>query len=214
LSSRTLTSGTAETPKLPIVLAHGLLGFAELRLIPDLLPAVHYWRGITEALKANGVHVITTTVPPSASIEQRAEKLAREIESAAAGRQVNIVAHSMGGLDARYMISHLRPANVTVRSLVTVAAPHHGSSFADFVLGEIGPDNLPRIYKLIEHTGMETGAFEQLTTTYLANDFNPKTPDDPAVRYYSYGASECFPKSPCCRISFYPYCGRHREADV
>jgi len=203
LSSQTLTSSTAETPRLPIVLAHGLLGFAELSLTPGWLPAVHYWRGITEALEANGVRVITTTVPPSASIEQRAEKLARGIAAAAAGRQVNIVAHSMGGLDARYMISHLRPANVAVRSLVTVASPHHGSSFADFVLGEIGPDRLPRIYQLIERTGMETGAFEQLTTTYLANDFNPKTPDDPAVRYYSYGASKYFPKSPCCLISYY-----------
>ncbi|KAI0395462.1 putative triacylglycerol lipase [Xylariaceae sp. FL0594] len=177
-----------ETPRLPIVLAHGLLGFAELSLTPGWLPALQYWRGIKEALKANGVHVITTTVPPSASIEQRAEKLARGIAAAADGREVNIVAHSMGGLDARYMISHLRPANVAVRSLVTVASPHHGSSFADFLLGKIGTDRLPAIYKFIERTGMETGAFEQLTTTYLANDFNPKTPDDPAVRYYSYGA--------------------------
>ncbi|KAI0201911.1 Alpha/Beta hydrolase protein [Astrocystis sublimbata] len=177
------------TPKLPVVLAHGLLGFSELHLTPQgLLPPVHYWRGIVEALKANGVHVITTSVPPSGSIEQRAEKLARGIADAAGGHEVNIVAHSMGGLDARYMISHLRPANVTVRSLVTVASPHHGSSFADFVFREIGNENLPRLYKLLARLGLETGAFEQLTSTYMAESFNPRTPDNPETKYFSYGA--------------------------
>lgn len=100
------------------------------------------------------------------------------------------IAHSMGGLDARYMISHLHPANVTVRSLVTVASPHHGSSFADFLFQEIGSDRLPKIYKLLERVGVETGAFEQLTSTYMINDFNPRTPDDPEVSYFSYGASK------------------------
>ncbi|RWA09581.1 hypothetical protein EKO27_g5523 [Xylaria grammica] len=177
-----------ETPKSPVVLAHGLLGFAKLHVTPRWLPPVYYWRGIAEALEANGAHVITTTVPPSGSIEKRAEKLARGIADAAGGREVNIIAHSMGGLDARYMISHLRPANVTVRSLVTVASPHHGSSFADFLFREIGDDRLPGVYKLFERAGMETGAFEQLTSTYMINDFNPRTPDDPKVSYFSYGA--------------------------
>ncbi|KAI2623813.1 triacylglycerol lipase [Xylaria nigripes] len=176
------------TPKYPIVLAHGLLGFAELHFTPGWLPPVRYWRGIAEALKANGVHVITTSVPPSGSIEKRAEKLARGISEAAGGRHVNIIAHSMGGLDVRYLISHLRPASVAVRSLVTVASPHHGSSFADFLFQEIGKDRLPDIYRFAERIGIETGAFEQLTTSYMTNDFNPRTPDDPDVRYFSYGA--------------------------
>ncbi|KAI1270776.1 alpha/beta-hydrolase [Xylariaceae sp. FL1019] len=177
------------TPKYPIVLAHGLLGFAELRLIPGgWLPAIHYWRGITDAMEANGIKVITTAVPPSASIEHRAEALARGIADAAGGENVNIIAHSMGGLDARYMISHLQPRNVKVQSLVTVATPHHGSSFADFLIHEIGPERLPSIYKFIRGVGMQTDAFEQLTSTYMNEKFNPYTPDDPDVRYFSYGA--------------------------
>ena len=59
-----------------------------------MLPPVHYWRGITEALEANGVNVITTTVPPSGSLEKRAEKLAHGIAHAAGGREVNIVSIS------------------------------------------------------------------------------------------------------------------------
>ncbi|KAK9774490.1 putative GPI inositol-deacylase [Seiridium cardinale] len=176
------------TPKLPVVLAHGLLGFAELKVAGSLLPPLHYWWGIAEALRANGVEVITAAVPPSGSIEQRAEKLGEHIAQSAHGRSVNIVAHSMGGLDARYMISHLQPKNVDVRSLVTVATPHHGSAFADFVFDEIGEERLPRLYSFARRLGVETGAFSQLTQKYMTQDFNPKTPDDPSVQYFSYGA--------------------------
>lgn len=37
--------------------------------------------------------MITATVPPSASIEQRAEELARDIEAGAKGKDVNIIAY-------------------------------------------------------------------------------------------------------------------------
>lgn len=40
---------------------HGLLGFGQLRLAGKYLPGIAYWRGITEALTANGVKVIVTT---------------------------------------------------------------------------------------------------------------------------------------------------------
>ncbi|KAK3305376.1 Alpha/Beta hydrolase protein [Chaetomium strumarium] len=178
-----------ETPKHPIVLAHGLLGFAELKLAGSFLPSIHYWRGIREALSANHAEVITASVPPSSSVEKRAAKLAEDIEAQAKGKSVNIIAHSMGGLDARYMISQLHPAGVDVKSLTTVATPHHGSPFADYLINGIGPDYLPRLYDVWQRmTGWEASAFEQLTTRYMAEEFNPKTPDVPAVRYFSYGA--------------------------
>lgn len=82
----------SETPKYPIVLAHGLLGFDELRLAGPLLPGVQYWRGIKEALASKGVDVITATVPPSGSIEQRAEELAKDIAIGGRGKDVNIIA--------------------------------------------------------------------------------------------------------------------------
>ncbi|KAI5923182.1 triacylglycerol lipase [Camillea tinctor] len=178
------------TPKHPIVLAHGLLGFAELQVAGGWLPAIHYWRGISDALAANGVEVIRPAVPPSGTIEERAAKLAEDILIAAEGREVNIVAHSMGGLDARYMISFLRPWNVHVRSLVTIASPHRGSSFADFLFDEIGADNVPTVYKFVEGVGIDTGAFKQLTRKYMTETFNPEVPDDPnyVTSDFSYGA--------------------------
>ncbi|KAK6539565.1 hypothetical protein TWF694_009776 [Orbilia ellipsospora] len=80
------------TPKHPIVLSHGLFGFDTLQLVPwSFIPPIQYWRGINEALQANNCDVIVTAVPPSASIEKRAETLMRSIEERAGGREVNIV---------------------------------------------------------------------------------------------------------------------------
>lgn len=87
-----LFSREAVKPKHPIVLAHGLLGFDELRIAKRALPAIHYWRGIKDAYSINGVEVITAPVSPSASIEQRAEELLKGIENRAEGRKVNIIA--------------------------------------------------------------------------------------------------------------------------
>lgn len=177
-----------QTPKYPIVLAHGLLGFDELRLAGKFLPGIQYWRGIKEALNANGIEVITTAVGASASIEQRAVELMKEIEAKAHGKTVNIVAHSMGGLDARYLISNLKPWDLEIKSLTTIGTPHRGSSFADFVFREIGELNVPRVYKLLARLNIESGAFSQLTTKYMRETFNPANLDDPSVRYFSYGA--------------------------
>ncbi|ODA83100.1 hypothetical protein RJ55_01609 [Drechmeria coniospora] len=186
------------TPKHPIVLAHGLLGFAELS-ISSLVPPLRYWHGIEQALATQGCPlIITASVPPSHGIEERAAKLAADISASIASSKfsgdpvpVNIIAHSMGGLDARYMISRLQRANSNFRvaALVTVGTPHRGSPFADYVLHEsAGPLYLPRLYSLLERAGLGTRAFAQLTTRYLATEFNPRTRDDPAVRYFSYGA--------------------------
>ncbi len=177
-----------QTPKYPIVLAHGLLGFDELRLAGKFLPGVQYWRGIREALNANNIEVITTAVPASASIEQRAVALMRDIKAKARGKTVNIIAHSMGGLDSRHLISNLKPWDLEIKSLTTIATPHRGSSFADFVLREIGETNIPKVYKLLSRLNLDSGAFSQLTTKYMQETFNPANVDDPSVRYFSYGA--------------------------
>ncbi|KAM3474144.1 hypothetical protein MY8738_008027 [Beauveria namnaoensis] len=187
------------TPKYPIVLAHGLFGFSELRLVPRL-PAVQYWHGIQDALRANGATVFATSVPPSSSIAVRAATLADGIVAAQEAQEkacasppppVNIIAHSMGGLDARYMISRLLPRpDVQVASLTTIATPHRGSPVADYLVetDSRSPIHLPQLYALLARAGLGTEAFEQLTTRYMTGTFNPETPDVDGVRYFSYGA--------------------------
>uniref|UniRef100_A0A0B7KEQ9 Uncharacterized protein n=1 Tax=Bionectria ochroleuca TaxID=29856 RepID=A0A0B7KEQ9_BIOOC len=54
-----LTTSPA-TPTYPIVLAHGLLGFSEIKLA-QALPSLQYWHGIQDALEQAGATVITAT---------------------------------------------------------------------------------------------------------------------------------------------------------
>lgn len=74
------------------MLAHGLLGFNEIRLAGRFLPPIQYWHGIKDALSMKGVKVITATVPPYGSIENRAEALVKDIAAEAKGDNVNIIA--------------------------------------------------------------------------------------------------------------------------
>ncbi|RPB26169.1 alpha/beta-hydrolase [Terfezia boudieri ATCC MYA-4762] len=177
-----------EAPKNPVVLCHGLLGFDELKLAGNFMPGIAYWRGISEGLTALGVDVITTAVPASGSIEVRSKALMEQIEAKAAQKSVNLI----GGIDSRYMISLLKPDKFNVASLTTIATPHRGSSFADYVFEFIDSmhslHRLPRLYKAMKNIGLETGAFSQLTTSYMQDIFNPACPDVEGVSYYSYGA--------------------------
>jgi triacylglycerol lipase len=105
-------------------------------------------------------------------------------------QEVNIVAHSMGGLDARYMLSYLRPEGVRVASLVTIATPHRGSAVADrFFYGLGGHRGLKRAKRFLAPLGLETDALAQLTRDYMNEEFNPFIPDVAGVRYFSYGAA-------------------------
>ncbi|KAL9115922.1 MAG: hypothetical protein Q9227_000290 [Pyrenula ochraceoflavens] len=186
-------------PKHPIILAHGLLGFDELRVAGAFLPGIQYWRGVREAMETNGIKVVVATVPPSGSIEERAFELAKDINDGASGEKVNIVA----GLDSRYLISHLKPKKFEVASLTTIAR----SPFADYVFHQIGgkqvyltarvesvndlssDERVPQVYNALKRLQLGTGAFSQLTRQYMIKEFNPQTPDDPNVKYFSYGAT-------------------------
>lgn len=93
--------------------------------------------------------------------------------------KVNLVAHSMGGLDCRYLISKIENKNFEVVSLTTITTPHKGSEVADHVVDLA--QNLPQDIKL-------PPSIYQLTTAYL-RDFNKEVLNDPKVQYLSYGAS-------------------------
>src|SRR3954454_24456744 len=110
---------------LPIVLHHGLGGLTSMKLGPLQL---NYFRGIDTALATGGRRVIVPQVHPNAGIETRARQLKAQIirHQRAAGQPdepVIIVAHSMGGLDARYMIRKLDMES-RVAALLTITTPH------------------------------------------------------------------------------------------
>lgn len=66
------------------------------------------------------------------SIASRSENLDRFLQQKAPGRGLNFMAHSMGGLDCRHLISHIKPTEYTPLSLTTIATPHRGSVFMDW----------------------------------------------------------------------------------
>jgi len=126
-----------QAPKHPIVFCHGLFGFDHLG--PASLPAlqISHWRGIKEVLEGNKTEVSIARVPATSSIEERARTLKAHIEEHFPGRTVNLVGHSMGGLDCRYLIAKLKPYNFKIASLTTIATPHRGSAFADHLIDDI-----------------------------------------------------------------------------
>jgi triacylglycerol lipase len=164
-------------PRAPIVLVHGLLGFDRVKVGPYTL--LRYFPRIEEALTAAGYRVAVPNLAKTRGVSHRAEQLRRSILTAFPNEAVHVIAHSMGGLDARYMISCLGMHD-RVRSLTTVGTPHRGSAFADW-----GARRLSRTIKpLLRFWGVPTDAFDDLTTERCAR-LNEMAPDVPGVRYYS-----------------------------
>jgi triacylglycerol lipase len=157
----------------PVVLVHGFLGFDQIR-IPGL--RIDYFRGIARHLDACGVVVHTVALPMIASVPARAKVLADFINGLPHER-VDVIAHSLGGLDSRWAITHLGLAK-KVASLVTIGTPHRGTPLAN--LAALGP--LPLARKLIGAVGINWRAIDWLTTEALER-FNREVPDAPGVRY-------------------------------
>jgi len=110
------------------------------------------------------------------SVPERARELCDAI-TALPHERVDLIAHSMGGLDARYALAHFGLA-ARVRSLVTVGTPHRGTPLAD--LGTRGALAVAR--RALAALGMSLEALDWLTTEALER-FNKDVPDVPGVRY-------------------------------
>ncbi len=113
--------------KYPIVLAHGAAGF------DDLFGVLDYWYGIPSALDDGGATVFVTEVSQLNSTEVRGEQVIGQIETIVAitGKpRVNLIGHSHGGLDVRY-VAAVRPD--LVASVTSVGSPHKGADLADVI---------------------------------------------------------------------------------
>lgn len=178
------------SPKAPVVFCHGLLGFDTVTVGPSLAPLqVAHWRGIKEALEANGCEVLITRVPATSSPVERAKVLEKKVSEVYPGRAVHLIGHSMGGLDCRYLTTHLTQRKFSVISITTIATPHRGSSFADHFMS-LASQHLPSVLALLEllpNGGGDGKAFECLTLESMRR-FNEETPDVEGVRYFSWGA--------------------------
>lgn len=175
--------------KYPILLVHGVF-FRDNRIL-------NYWGRIPAELRKNGAVICYGDQQSALSVEQSAEELARKIkeivETSGCGK-LNIIAHSKGGLDARYAISKLGCAPY-VASLTTINTPHRGCLFAEYLLGSC-PVRLKNFIentynKVYYHLGDSSPNFMAAVrslTNSSCEQFNKDVPDSPEVMYQSYGS--------------------------
>ena len=142
------TVGAVRAARYPIVLHHGFNA-----------SQTNSWSfyKVKEALEADGHDVTTSEVEPFNGVPVRAQTLAAivdnvrtkfcqklgyatsaDLEGCERTMKVNIIAHSMGGLDARYLAATLGYAP-KIASITTLSTPHGGSNIADVGLG-LAPD--------------------------------------------------------------------------
>ncbi|CAO3613067.1 unnamed protein product [Cunninghamella echinulata] len=230
-------------PRNPIVLTHGLNGYDTTG--PDRIPLlqVRYWSGVEKALTDLGAKLIITRVPKNGSISTRANTLHSILSTFMPNQNINFIGYSMGGLDCRYLISHIPNKPYKVSSLTTISTPHNGSPLMDYFRNHLGvgrqselknqPNTtmnpiscmkgdllrtvLRREHKddtfklfdqdsssssssftkqhLLHYLGqwLDSPAYSNLTTDYCTQVFNPSTPNDPNVGYYSYTAKANMP---------------------
>ena len=127
---------------LDVYLVPGFLGFVNLGRITYF---GHLRRALTERFTALGldarIHIVRT--PPTASLPTRAARLAETIARTAkrGDAPLHLIGHSSGGLDVRLLTAPgvALPTSVDVerfaarvRTVVTVATPHHGTPLASF----------------------------------------------------------------------------------
>jgi triacylglycerol lipase len=153
------------------------------------------------------------------------------------GTGVNFVAHSMGGLDVRYLISHLKPITYTPLSLTSIGTPHRGSPFMDWCAANIGVGTNAATAKAIAATAMgasagkalpfslkspllsrppkeETGsitAFTSALTSYLLNIFDSPAYSNLTTNFLSEFNPSC-PDSP--NVKYTSVAGRTRKMSV
>lgn len=81
--------------------------------------------------------IFTFLYPTNASYEYSsvglADTIQRQLPAASGERDLTIVAHSMGGLVARYALQH-HGIGERLQSLITLATPHHGTILASMIM--------------------------------------------------------------------------------
>ena len=170
----------------PIVLVHGIAAH-------DRTSSIKFWGRIPQTLEDRGINVFVGNTDAWGDYETNAATLKKNIEAilAKTGKEkVNIIGHSKGGIDSRYLIWRYDFGG-TVASLTTLCTPHHGSEIADLiynrkiihtrfikkvlaVFGELYGDTNPDLYNVNY----------QLTSAKM-KEFNEKVIADDRVFYQS-----------------------------
>jgi len=130
-ASQSTVSAAPIALKYPVVLVHGIV-------MQDRQNLVKIWGRIPETLSTRGIRVYFGNTDAWGDYESNASILKETIEKVLAETgedKVNIIAHSKGGLDSRYLIWK-HDFGGKVASLTTICTPHHGAEIADLIAGQ------------------------------------------------------------------------------
>ena len=174
----------------PIVLSHGRGARADNM-------GINYWFRIPQALEDEGARVFVSDQMAYNTTASRGEELKQyvlEVLAVTKAKKVNVIGHSHGTLDSRYMTANLGMKD-KIASWTGIAGPNRGSSVADVLLG-ILPDkgellvadvlNFIAVYIHGDKDPDSLGSSYDLTMEYMNDTFNPNTPDQPGVYYQSW----------------------------
>jgi triacylglycerol lipase len=167
-------------PQHTIILAHGILGFGTL---PGIGLVLNYFNGVKAHLERQGHIVFAPQVNPIGGVTERGQQLAAAILGVPlSGEKLHVIAHSLGGLDARYALANVAGVADVVQTLVTIGTPHRGSPVADAVVAHTGPlfASVPAF--LVQLLERSSAGLRDLTTP-VAIQFDESTPDAAGVRY-------------------------------
>ena len=169
----------------PILLVHGA-GFRDLKT-----PV--YWGRIPNVLRSHGATVFFGEQDCWASTETNAHALCERIDAVlkeTGAKEVNIIAHSKGGLEARMAASSLNCAD-RIASITTIGTPHRGSKTFSIFL------RAPRVFfsiaafavnNWIRLIGDREPDFRRVCEEFAVSHmerFNAENPDAPGVFYQS-----------------------------
>lgn len=176
---------------MPVMLMHGmgLMGTIGRRGMLD--PVALY-------LRLHGCMAFAPNVAPYHHTETRAlawkNHLLRILDETKSDK-IHLIAHSLGGLDARFLVSKLEMAP-HVAQITTIATPHLGSYLATFFLKKpaflshtmVRFLNFTGQYSLPDAPSNALKVLQQLTPEYMINHFNVDVQDHPEVVYRSIAA--------------------------
>ncbi len=171
--------------KYPLLMVHGM-GFRDRKHLC-------YWGRVPQTLESMGTKVFFGHQDAVGSVESNAEIIARSLDEALAvtgAEKVNILAHSKGGLEARYLVNH--GYRDKIASITTIDTPHHGSNAVDFLMktpkcivkmAAFGTDVW---MKILGDKNPSTYECFELFTTKIADQFNNDNPAPDNVYCQSY----------------------------
>ena len=102
-------------------------------LLPGIYEKWHFMKPVADVLRQHGfaVHVIEGLGYNTGSIEVMAQVVERYVQEKQL-RTYSIVAHSKGGLIAKYLLTHRSSKTTPIQKVITLNTPFGGSKYAKF----------------------------------------------------------------------------------